>query len=78
VADRLGASIAANANHPSLEMLWGSPGTMHAIAQSEHHAEEYRMRRYSLWTGDPGLALYLWNCLSGDDRWPNLDREDDG
>ena len=51
---------------------------MHAIAQSEHHAEEYRMRRYSLWTGDPGLALYLWNCLSGDDRWPNLDREDDG
>jgi len=51
---------------------------MHAIAQSEHHAEEYRMRRYSLWTGDPGLALYLWNCLSGDDRWPNLDRDDGG
>ena len=50
---------------------------MHAIAQSERHATEYGVRRYSLWTGDLGLAVYLWNCLVAGDRWPNLDREDE-
>ena len=49
---------------------------MHAIAQSERHATDYGMRRYSLWTGDLGLAIYLRNCLDGGDGWPNLDRED--
>jgi hypothetical protein len=51
---------------------------MHAIAQSERHAVEYGMRRHSLWTGDAGLAIYLANCLDGNDRWPNLDRDDPG
>ena len=49
---------------------------MHAIAQSERHVSEYGMRRYSLWTGDLGLAIYVANCLTGGDRWPNLDQED--
>ncbi len=47
---------------------------MHAIAQSEAHLREYGSRRYSLWTGDLGLAIYLWNCIAGGDRWPLLDR----
>ena len=47
---------------------------MHAIAQSERHRREYGMRRSSLWTGDLGLAIYLWNCITGGDRWPILDR----
>jgi lantibiotic modifying enzyme len=49
---------------------------MHALAQSLRHAGEYGMRRYSLWTGDLGLALYLWDCLTGGDRLPSLDRGD--
>ena len=48
---------------------------MHAIAQSERDAASYGMRRYSLYTGDPGLAIYLMNCIEGTDAWPGLDRE---
>jgi hypothetical protein len=46
---------------------------MHAIAQSDRHAKEHGQRRYSLWTGDPGAAWYLWNCITGHDALPNLD-----
>jgi len=49
---------------------------MHAIAQSERHADEYALRRCTLWTGDLGLAIYLRNCLDGGDHWPILDPED--
>jgi lantibiotic modifying enzyme len=48
---------------------------MHAIAQSERHATEYGMRRYSLYTGDPGLAIYLAHCIDASDGWPGLDPE---
>ena len=48
---------------------------MHAIVQSERHAAEYGMRRYSLYTGDPGLAIYLMRCIDATDAWPGLDRE---
>ena len=48
---------------------------MHAIAQSERHAATYGMRRYSLYTGDPGLAIYLAACIDGSDGWPSLDPE---
>jgi len=51
---------------------------MHAVAQSERHAQEYGMRRCTLWTGDLGLAIYLCNCLDGGDHWPSLDREEPG
>jgi len=46
---------------------------MHAIAQSEAHATTYGMRRYSLYTGDPGLAVYLARCIEGKGGWPGLD-----
>jgi len=29
--------------------------------------------RYSLWTGDIGLAIYLWDCITGDPRFPTID-----
>jgi lantibiotic modifying enzyme len=48
---------------------------MHAIAQSEHHARIHGMRRYSLYTGDLGLAIYLAECIDGSDCWPSLDPE---
>lgn len=48
---------------------------MHAIGQSEAHAARYAMRRYSLYTGDPGLAIYLLRCIEGAAGWPGLDPE---
>ena len=45
----------------------------HAMAQSDRMTERYRRRRHSLWTGDPGVACYVWSCIAGDDALPNLD-----
>jgi hypothetical protein len=45
---------------------------MHAIAQCDRHAAEYGMRRYSLYTGDPGTAVYVMHCIDGTDAWPGL------
>ena len=46
---------------------------MHAIAQSEVDAAQYGRLRYSLWTGDPGLAIYLWDCIQRTATFPSLD-----
>jgi lantibiotic modifying enzyme len=46
---------------------------MHAIAQAEAAAARHGQLRYSLWTGDPGLAIYLWDCLRGRAEFPTLD-----
>ena len=46
---------------------------MHAIDQSERARKQYGRGRYSLWTGDPGLAVYLWHCLSGSGGPPAFD-----
>lgn len=46
---------------------------MHAIAQAEDAARHCGQLRYSLWTGDPGLAIYLWDCLRGTPAFPTLD-----
>ena len=48
---------------------------MHAIAQCERHAATYGRRRYSLYTGDPGVAIYLVQCIDGVAVWPGLDPE---
>lgn len=46
---------------------------MHGIAQTEAELAEHGHLRYSLWTGDPGFAIYLWDCIEGTDRFPTLD-----
>jgi hypothetical protein len=46
---------------------------MHAIAQAEEEAGSLGRLRYSLWTGDPGLAIYLWDCLRGKAEFPTFD-----
>jgi lantibiotic modifying enzyme len=38
---------------------------MHAAAQVERARAEHGRGRYTLWTGDPGAALYLADCLRG-------------
>lgn len=46
---------------------------MHAIGQAQAMREQYGRRRYGLWTGDPGLAIYLWHCIVGAGDLPSLD-----
>jgi lantibiotic modifying enzyme len=38
---------------------------IHAVAQVARARAELGRGRYSLWTGDPGTALYLADCLDG-------------
>ena len=46
---------------------------MHAIEQTEADAARYGQMRYSLWTGDPGFAVFLWDCINARARFPTLD-----
>jgi lantibiotic modifying enzyme len=46
---------------------------MHAIEQIEQTTTTYGRGRYTLWTGDPGTALYLHSCLSATAAVPTLD-----
>jgi len=46
---------------------------MHAIAQVARDRREHGRGRYSLWTGDPGTALYLALCLEGGASLPGFD-----
>jgi hypothetical protein len=45
---------------------------MHAIAQVEQEREKLGRGRYSLFTGDIGVALYLRHLLDGENRFPTL------
>jgi len=46
---------------------------MHGIAQTEADEATHGQLRYSLWTGDLGFAIYLWDCLRGEAAFPTLD-----
>jgi len=46
---------------------------MHAIAQLEADRARFGDLRYSLWTGDLGLAVYLWDCIRGRGAFPMVD-----
>jgi hypothetical protein len=46
---------------------------MHAAEQVEQARAEHGRGRHSLWTGDPGAALYLQNCLAASTAFPGLD-----
>ena len=46
---------------------------MAAIDQVRAARAEYGQGRYSLWTGDPGLAVYLWDCITGQGQFPTID-----
>jgi len=46
---------------------------MHGMEQCEHDALRFGQLHHSLWTGDLGFAIYLWNCIRGTDEFPCLD-----
>ncbi|MBE9108531.1 LanC-like protein [Nodosilinea sp. LEGE 07298] len=46
---------------------------MEAIEQYRLSQQLYRQLRYPLWTGDLGLAVYLWDCLQAQAKFPTID-----
>ena len=46
---------------------------MHGIAQTREAVARYGQGRYSLWTGDPGFAVYLRDCVCAEAQFPTLD-----
>jgi hypothetical protein len=46
---------------------------MTAIDQCREVRTQTGRGRYTLWTGDVGLAIYLWDCLKADPRFPTID-----
>lgn len=46
---------------------------MHAIGQADRGVDTHGQRKFSLWTGDVGLALYLWDCVCVASAFPLLD-----
>ena len=46
---------------------------MHAVDQAERALAHYGQRKFSLWTGDLGLAIYLSDCIAATARFPMLD-----
>ena len=46
---------------------------MHAIEQRDRMRQSYGHGRFTLWTGDAGLAVYLWHCIQDSAALPTLD-----
>lgn len=46
---------------------------MHSIEQYRLSKRLYGQLRYPLWTGDLGLAIYLWDCLQVQAKFPTID-----
>ncbi len=46
---------------------------MHSIAQYQKAREELGYARFSLWTGDAGLAVFLMQCIAGESKMPVID-----
>jgi hypothetical protein len=60
----------------SKDLIWlerARAFAMTAIAQYREAREQLGRGRYSLWTGDIGLAVYLWNCLTAEPQFPTID-----
>jgi hypothetical protein len=46
---------------------------MTAIAQAREARVHFGRGRYTLWTGDIGLAIYVWDCLTAQPFFPTID-----
>ena len=46
---------------------------MHGIEQWRAMNAKYGRGWYSLWTGDLGFAVYLWDCINGGADFPTMD-----
>ena len=58
------------------ESLWLERARIFAMISIEQYREaraQYGQGRYSLWTGDLGLAVYLYDCLRAVPAFPTTD-----
>jgi len=46
---------------------------MNAIDHYRLSKQLYHQGRYTLWTGDLGMAVYLWNCINEEANFPTID-----
>ena len=46
---------------------------MHAAEQVRRARALHGRGRYTLWTGDVGVALFLWSCITAESSMPVLD-----
>jgi hypothetical protein len=46
---------------------------MHGIAQYRQLKNRHGQGWHSLWTGDLGLAIYLWECITIEAGFPTMD-----
>jgi Lanthionine synthetase C-like protein len=60
-------------NNDSKWLVRARAFAMHALEQSASQFVEHGQRRYSLWTGDLGVALFVAACINGDSAFPTLD-----
>ena len=58
------------------DMLWldrARAFAMHGITQYEREKAKVGHQRFSLWTGDPGFAIYLAGCINVEAAFPTVD-----
>ena len=61
------------------EMQWDQAAaaeqSIQKIARSvvDQAEQLFRQPRYPLWTGDPGFAVYLWDCIQAQAKFPTVD-----
>jgi hypothetical protein len=46
---------------------------MHGIEQYRRFKAQYGQGWFSLWTGDLGFAIFLWQCISEESGFPTMD-----
>ena len=46
---------------------------MQSIGQYHEIKTRYKTTRFPFWTGDPGMAIYLWDCINATTDFPTLD-----
>jgi hypothetical protein len=54
-------------------LQWARTFAMTAVAQVRGARTAFGRGRYSLWTGDLGIAVYLWHCITEDPSFPTID-----
>lgn len=46
---------------------------MNSIGQYQETKRVFHQGRYTLWTGDIGTAIYLWDCITAEPKFPTID-----
>jgi hypothetical protein len=72
-AGRIGWSEGSRSWSVATRRCSSSASPRSAEGRTQKKLMQYGMLRHSLWTGDPGVAIYLWDCIRGGADFPTLD-----